>query len=377
MRREVILKSVRRIQTDLVNSGVSEMLSTAFEKIRRASTEEGRKQHWVSWAAFQEFSIRYSSYTEEEKRVLSILGLERLSSADYWQKLSLSPNPAEMYELNNSISSAVEILPKIVELFKQSHVEEFESQDSDPPDELRGKTLIRLILVEDEQQYSSPERLIVALSAFSGLYAVIARLSSEPSNDLIVLAIDSGSDKSFDFLGAGKIMEQLRLLIASLWDRRVLYRAAPLAQSLNLISQSLPILKEIEALREEGALSPEEAELLRRKTIECSTKFLESGAITQDMDFRSELSPRALMRPEQKLLAAPIPDQANPKTPDAEKVDADGGMGAPSEPSAPDEGEDAVDRLTREELTQLKDLLRTSVSPNAATRPSRRAKKNS
>ena len=130
-------------------------------------------------------------------------------------------------------------------------------------------------------------------------------LKKESEGDLIVLACDSGSDKSFDFLGLAKVMKEVKEIIIAIWDRRVFHRQRHVSESLSLIAESLPILEKIEQLRENGSIEKEQAELLKRKTISGATQFIEAGAIIPEFESASTHSPEQLMKPEPKLLVSP------------------------------------------------------------------------
>ena len=245
-----------------------------------------------------------STYGDAELAVLEILGLEPLSSPAFWAKLTEADAP-ELFELRKSIRFAVEYLPKLLRLIEQEFVQEARNQDSTTPQLLSGKSLLTVILVEDKGQFSAPERLVYALDSVSSLYAVVATLEGQSESDLAVLACDSGSDKSFDFLGLAKLMEEVRKIIISIWDRRVFHRQMHVSQCIALIADSLPVIERIHAMKQSGAIGPEQAELLKRKTIDGATRFLESGAVIPEMERESSQSPRLLMRPEPKLLTGP------------------------------------------------------------------------
>ncbi|MEW8383370.1 MAG: hypothetical protein AB2704_16075, partial [Candidatus Thiodiazotropha taylori] len=178
------------------------------------------------------------------------------------------------------------------------------------PEELKGKSLISVLVVEDKGQFSSPKRLTYALDAISNLYSVFAIIEGEGANDLIVLACDSGSDKSFDFLGLAKLTEQVKETIIAIWDRRVFYRQRHVSESLSLISESLPIIEKISELKESGKLEPEQAELLKRQAIAGATQFIEAGAIIPELEGVSSHSPKQLLKPEPKLLVSPWRDES-------------------------------------------------------------------
>src|SRR5438874_445310 len=140
-------------------------------------------------------------------------------------------------------------------------------------------------------------------------------MESVAENTLIVLACDSGSDKSFDLLGAAKVIAGVKELILSLWDRIVFYREAQIAQRLELVTASLPILEKLSHLQNSNAIAPEQAELLRRKVLDGVGQLIASGATIPEMGGRSHVDPRQLMAPEPKLLtsgAGHSPSKAEP-----------------------------------------------------------------
>jgi len=127
-------------------------------------------------------------------------------------------------------------------------------------------------------------------------------MENQPENTLSVVACDSGSDKSFDLLGAAKIITCVKELILSVWDRAVFFREKQVAQRLELMTQSLPILEKVSVLEREGHLAPEQAELVRRGVSEGLRQFLACGAVIPEMVGSSHFEPRQLMAAEPKLL---------------------------------------------------------------------------
>ncbi|GAB2603739.1 hypothetical protein [Spirosoma areae] len=130
-------------------------------------------------------------------------------------------------------------------------------------------------------------------------------MSHHQDNDLSVIAIDSGSDKSFDFLGAAKVMTALKELIIDLWDKVVFYRERKLYERIELISKTLPLIDNINQLEKDEKLSKEQAELFRRGVLTGAKDFLLSGAILPEFESHSTYNPRQIMAPETKLLTMP------------------------------------------------------------------------
>ena len=355
MRRDVIVGGVQKLIDDLKSTGVDSMFEEATDRVRKGNDKDERS--FISFAVFQKYSIATAGYGEVEHAIASILGLDPLFLPETWQRLSANPDPSSMFELRRSIHFAKTDLPKIISLFKQENVAAAKQDGGSLPPELRGKAAITFILPEEEHEYSSPARLISALEAITHLYGVFCTLENHSESDLIVLACDSGSDKSFDFLGVAKLMEEVRKLVVAIWDRRVFYRHMHASQCIGLIAQSLPVIERIEALKQSRALEPEQAELLKRKTLLGATQFLESGIYIDDMAAEGRQSPRQLMRPEPKLLAAP--------TAAAPSGDAEIKIDIPAPRSDHDSG-----GLSDDDVAHLERLLAKAKGGNSPTPPS-------
>jgi hypothetical protein len=233
------------------------------------------------------------------------MDLQKLSDPKYWELLRAEDSIGELFGLNQTVEIALEYLPKFATLVKQEYVDPVKNESDELPIELIGRAIISVIVVEESNEYSTPDRLVHVLNSMSLLYSAVAELDGDRDTDLIVLACDSGSDKSFDFLGLAKTIEGVKEILVGLWDRVVMYRHDQVKASIELVAQSLPVIVRVNTMASSGLLEPEQAEMIRRKLINGATKFLEAGAITEDMDRQDRHSPRALMRPERKLLAAP------------------------------------------------------------------------
>lgn len=245
-----------------------------------------------------------------------------------------------LFQARSAGRFAIEILPKFANLLQQDHVAEIKANSSHSPSQLRGKEILTIILAEDSQEFSAPSRIIKAIEGLELLYEVHSIIEGYIGNDLIVLSCDSGSDKSFDFLGLSTAIAGVRGTISDIWDRRVYHRQNQLSASIDVISQSLPVLQKLSDLAKNGSMDPSQAEQLKRKIIDGTTKLLESGTTTEDMYELSSFSPRELMRPEPKLLAAPTAEAQ----PHSDIL--------PPAVSEPNEGQ-----LSADELRQLKRLM--------------------
>jgi hypothetical protein len=340
MRREVLVSSVSTIINDLKQCGVNNALDEALDIYRNPGNDKKDKLN-IPLEVFRNYSIATSSYSDAELSICKIFGIEELLEVSFWKNFTVHDDPSNIFQMDRNIRFILDQLPKLIALFEQEHVNDVRDQVKDLPEELKGKTLLSVVLIEDKKQFSSPERLVHVLDAISKLYSVYATINGEGENDLIVLACDSGSDKSFDFLGMAKLMEQVKETIIQIWDRRVFYRQKHASECLSLIAESLPIIKEIDDLEKSKSLGPEQAELLKRKVIDGATKFIQSGALIEEMEGESIHSPRQLMRPEPKMLVSPWTEEAN------------------TEESVPEKNIKSSDEsLSDEELEQLESLVK-------------------
>jgi hypothetical protein len=363
MLRRTLIEAISEIATDLRTSDIVPMLTHAITSMRPGSDKAGPPS--FSFEPIIQLSSAVRTYPDEYKVVLKIMDLENISSGQFWQKLILNPEARrELIDLRSTIIFAVEQLPTLIELLRQGRDWEPLHSSVDAEHVATDKTTFRLLLAEEEGTYSSPERVIMALEAVHKLYRAVASIEGVVDSDLVIVACDSGSDKSFDFLGLAKLMEQLKEIVLSIWDRVVLHRQVVMGKNLEIIAQSLPILAEVDDLGRRGKLQQEQCELVKRLIVEGAVKFLEAGAYTPEMERESAHSPRLLMQPERKLLAAPT--AATRPTRESARAASDADVLAEEDP--------LDDELSADELGQLRSLLRTAREDNggrseAAARP--------
>lgn len=208
-----------------------------------------------------------------------------------------------MMKYYQAIHFAEAHLPQVVSLMaRESDQISKPKKEGEKPKE-NGLSQLSITVIE-ELQHSSPERLVLALQSIAGLYSACAQVLDESEGDLCVVACDSGSDKSFDFLGVAKIVECVKVVILSFWDRVVYFREDKTERRLDLIAQSLPILDEIASMKKSGKLEPERAELIKRQVIDSVTKFAAAGITIPEIENFTVYNPRQLMKPSRKLLVA-------------------------------------------------------------------------
>ena len=269
---------------------------------------------------FREYSLRSAQFGDAARALVKIFDLQQLEAPAFWAGISSDPRRAQMAlaEVFPTIIFAQNGLPQIIALVQPEAVRQFELAKATPDSPYANKETLSLLLPEGPEKFSGPLRLSGALESIDLLYAACAEVLELPTSDLIVMACDSGSDKSFDLLGTAKAVEGVKEILLGVWDRVVFYRERQFAQRMELITASLPIIDRIGELEKEKKMGPEQAELIRRKVIDGVSKFLSTGASIPEMEAQSTHSPRVLLAAEPKLLTGlSLGDGSEEESPEA------------------------------------------------------------
>ncbi len=312
MRRSELIEGARNVLLALDRSNLVKLLETTLRRDAGGKTINNE-----ILGALNRYSIEASKFNKVEKQIATILHLDLILQVERW--LEVAAQSPMTYEIRAIVTQAVEFLPKFLNLVTQDHVEVMKHDPSNAPTELQGKALISVILIEENGKFSSPKRVIETLEAVQLLYESVAILQNhQTEQQLILLACDSGSDKSFDLLGIAKLVEAVKEIILSLWDRVVFYREKKLDAKLGLIAQTLPIIEKISQMEKAGHLEREQAGVLRKNIGLGAEKFLNAGAIIPEVEKHSSFNPRQLMAPEPKLLA--VQSEPTPQSPEENAV---------------------------------------------------------
>ena len=300
----MLRKDIRRAADNVLQALKAPGMDAIFKIIVGSPDRDIDRSKFL--AVFAEYLIRFEKFGEAEKRLIAILDLSMLHDPVFWSALMTAEqlSTPTNYALVHSVRFAREQLPKVLSLLarESDQIPEPTKKGKEPKENALSQLSVTVI---EERQQSTPERLVLALQSIDGLYRACAQFLDESEGGLSVIACDSGSDKSFDFLGVAKIVECVKQVILSFWDKVVYYREDKTKRRLELVAQSLPILDEIASMKESGKLEPERAELIKRQVIESVTKFAAAGLTIPEIENFTVYDPRQLMKPEPKLLVAP------------------------------------------------------------------------
>jgi hypothetical protein len=308
VRRQEIIDGALEVVKALVDSDVLDGL-TILVKFATAGAPPGQTpaMNEKVLRCYKNYLLAAQRFGAGARQVIGTLGLRVLEEPSLWGQITERPD-SPVFEARKAVIFTIEYLPKLVLLLKPEDLRQNLGKPSEHPQDL-----IEVLLPEPEHEHSRPQRVAQVLLAVESLYEAIALLEGQSENTLSLVACDSGSDKSFDLLGAAKLVATLKELLISVWDRVVFYREIKLGERLGLVAQSLPILDRVSKMQREQSIGPEEAEIVRRKILDGVGQFLTSGATIPEMKARSHFDPRELMAPEPKLLTSGSEPEQSPE----------------------------------------------------------------
>lgn len=323
MRREELKYSIESILRDIDEANIDQIFQDIRSIIQRGSSGDSTVNTTTVLIAYGNFIELSRRYSKNQLKIMKLLEIDFLLRPEFWEvalifaesasssdskeaRLSIKRQNVEvLFDATSSIEFTKKHLPKIIELLEQKYRNDIIQKNKSLPDNLKNKEILTVVLPEDDRHFSSPERITIIMDSISKLYLSMSKLKGIKADDLSIISCDSGSDKSFDFLGVGKVISEVRLLIMDIWDRRVANKSKSSSEFVDIISKSLPVLGEINNQKKNGSLKPEEAEILKRNILDGVSKFIEAGATIPEMEMATMPAPRQLMKPEPKLITGP------------------------------------------------------------------------
>jgi hypothetical protein len=215
MLRLEIIEAVKKVNKALSDSHLREAIEISLRSHRDTPKEETTflSEILISLNAFSIFASRFG---EHENKILDIFGLTKITRSSQWSKMINREISHDLIEIYDNIRFTENHLPQILKLVEQKYIDSFKEHPEQIPEQLSGKSILSVIILEESDNFSTPKRISEVLESITSLYQVYATLDNTSPDDIGVIACDSGSDKSFDFLGAAKVIEGVKDLILSL-----------------------------------------------------------------------------------------------------------------------------------------------------------------
>ncbi|MEJ7575886.1 MAG: hypothetical protein WKF74_02650 [Pyrinomonadaceae bacterium] len=346
MRRKELIEGIYELHNALVQLAIPEILMAQLQG--NAKDNDGLSPVFLKQVT--EYVLRAQKFSPAARQVAGILGISALENTDMWHAFRVSRD--EAIELYNAVRYAAKDLPRLAALLQQGTAEPIEESINNKTGKYKGMRLLSVTVFEQGNRFSTPTRLTNVLESINLFYTTCAYLNDESPDSLSVVACDSGSDKSFDFLGIAKVVECVTNLIETLWDRIVFYRELQHEQRIELVAKTLPVIEQINNSASNGHIEPELAEQLKRNVLEGTMKFVQSGAAIPQIESRAHHDARSLLSPVQKLLiSAPDEDAEENIEPSSDEVPEDKSQSVKSHSQM------NVDVLSKDEREQLLHLL--------------------
>jgi len=248
---------------------------------------------------FRQYAAATAAFSHIERELLAIFSLTQLYRTQFWFNFITGPKESARHtELSYALRTFLVFTPRIVKLLQTDATRlKYAGRKTE------GHEVLTTILIEPADKASRPDRLVDALRSITTLYEVVATIQQVPLDTLSVVGCDSGSDKSFDFLGVSSAIRNVKDILIEVWDRVVFYRQLRAEANVQAALRSLSVVDEVSRLRDEGKLGPEEAERLKHKALTGASLFLECGMTIPELDAHTSNNPRVLLAPQPKLLA--------------------------------------------------------------------------
>ncbi len=132
------------------------------------------------------------------------------------------------------------------------------------------------------------------LTSLDTLYSVVLKINGLDATELVVGALDAGSDKSFDVIGVAGAITKLSDLLLQAWDKVRFARALKTTSNFKAALEGLTFLEHLKHTAENGGVSAEEAEKLRRTAVNCISNLFSAGVYTFQMETQPVVKPSQL-----------------------------------------------------------------------------------
>ncbi|GIL40131.1 hypothetical protein [Roseiterribacter gracilis] len=313
MRRLEIIEGVNRLldlieEANLIDAVTKLRLSLRDEKIDLPVAEILHSIQSIS-----RFKPLISPVIEQ---TIAILDLEIVFADEFWRQAIARPkDQSELLraatEARHSLAFVVNYLPRLLDLIETrattAALENAKKAVSG------GNKVLSIVLPEGEDELSTPARIKTAMSAIEDLYDVAMVLGSDSFDPILVLGLDSGSDKSIDFVGSAKPIATVRDALVQILNVTIFLKESRAERRVEILEKEIGLFARIAEFESSGKAREGELAVARQKTIRAVEALLEAGAVLAEQDRPRVVNPRKYLATTQvKML--PSPEQGGPAT---------------------------------------------------------------
>ncbi|HZH92095.1 MAG TPA: hypothetical protein VEX70_15930 [Pyrinomonadaceae bacterium] len=365
MRRTDIVAGVREVVFALTHSQISVILTLLYE---RSGSQIPTSYLPDLFQALKTYAIAAQQYSPAAKQVAEAFELTSLEEPSTWASLLEGGESGDLYTLHRTVGFAQEYVPKLLPLIEHGASHDIEEKIESGVPKYQDMRVLTINIYEDENTFSSPLRIVNAIESVNHFYYACAMLDGKSPTTISVVGCDSGSDKSFDFLGLAQVMECVERILGQIWERVFFFREHQLDKRLDLVAKALPIVAQITKMKEHNEIDPELAELIEQNILNGTNKFIQSGATTKKIEDTSHYSPRALLTPVQRLLVSAPEAETEPKEGVVESETADSESADDAQPETSKSSKMNFENLSPAEQEAFRKLFEKATGENNQAR---------
>jgi len=310
MRRAELTGAVRDIVSLIARAQVRSLLRSIMYERPNSQSESGTDWGKQVLTSFSELQMAHARFGPIHHQIISILGISAIFETVFWVPfLGKSPEvrperSTELFRTLEGIDVTEDYLPKFLTLLdRETDVVKKVSLEAGAGERRDDDASLLTIYFRDPSGGAlTASQMAGAVASISSIYEVIRDLYKYQQSDLVVGSLDSGSDKSIDFIGVADAIHKISGLILACWDRVRDGRSLKLAANSRAALEGLEVLEKIDALAAKGTLSAEQAEKSKRGLLRDIDALFQSGVYTSDMAAPQERGLDALPLPRPPLL---------------------------------------------------------------------------
>lgn len=300
MRRDEFVRAVQRVREAIIEAKVVDGIRTISREPNTAAAQIPNL-----FESYAKIMTSYSSFSEAEKEIMAAFGLNPLIEPKFWQGVVVRESAGRISQVSRGANLLVDYLPKIIPLLSQAdEVETISVPDENKKHKLKTvrSQKIKFFIREDQAPNLSVVDFTHVLKALDNLYGVILKVNKLGHSELIVGALDSGSDKSLDVIGIAEAISKLSDLLLQAWDRARYARSSKTSASIKTVSDGIALITQISSAVSSGAINAAEGEKLRRTVFKSLEDLFSNGVYTAAME--ADVLPRPSQLPveRQKLI---------------------------------------------------------------------------
>jgi len=300
MRRERIIKAVNSLREALHAAQIRELLRVA--RTGQQADSVNRTQRIL--LAYNEFTRHYQQFGEEEKDLMAFFGLNPLLDIGFWSGLidgEQAVNRKLLSDVDVGAYNVIFVMPKLRELLTRE-TDKGELIIADGQGGEREIKRVRLLMAEKERSLTDPHIIINIIKSMDELYEGLSTLHGETGVGLAIGSIDSGSTKSFDFFGAGAIMDEINTLLMNVWDRIKYSTEENFRYQIEVAMMAAGFVTRVKEAQAQQIVGEEQAQRTTRVVAKSIETLFRSGAFTDEMDSPREIRASQFLTPKTQLI---------------------------------------------------------------------------